>query len=150
MNANFVFPAQPSAPTPRPPPARKQEESAPRDSSALRASVLDAALELGIGSNSLVTDWMFNNAVDEEDENEVCINYHAFIMLWPFSFFPKILDNLFRAAVAGAAIDCSQYRSWLRGNLFPLYVKDLAPIFASSFISALFLWRNIASHVSLL
>lgn len=74
MNANFVFPAQPSVPIARPPAARKQEENASRDSSALRASVLDAALELGIGSSSLVADWMFNNVVDEEDENEVCLS----------------------------------------------------------------------------
>jgi|SRR6266545_2592487 len=88
MNANFVFPAQASSPIPRPPPARKQGESISRDSSALRASVLDAALELGIGSNPLVADWMFNNAVEEEDENEVCIDYHL-SCFGSASFFPQ-------------------------------------------------------------
>ncbi|KAF8057097.1 hypothetical protein FPV67DRAFT_1456620, partial [Lyophyllum atratum] len=39
-----------------------------RESNALRASVLDAALELGIGTNSTVANWMFNNALSEEDE----------------------------------------------------------------------------------
>ena len=64
-------------PRARPRPAHKQVEGVSRDSNTLRASVLDAALELGIGSNSLVADWMFNNAVMEEegDENEVRRNF---------------------------------------------------------------------------
>jgi len=68
-------------PQARPRPAHKQVEGVSRDSNTLRASVLDAALELGIGSNSLVADWMFNNAVLEEegDENEVCMKF-----LWFF------------------------------------------------------------------
>lgn len=37
----------------------------------VRASVLDVALELGIGGpNSTVANWMFNNPVTEEDEEE--------------------------------------------------------------------------------
>ena len=70
-----------SYPQARPRPAHKQVEGVSRDSNSLRASVLDAALELGIGSNSLVADWMFNNAVMEEegDENEVRMN-----SLWLF------------------------------------------------------------------
>jgi hypothetical protein len=72
MIANFVFP--PQAPTPRP---QKQGDgtASSRDSNSLRASVLDVALELGIGSNSLVADWMFNNAVQEEEEIEVRIYF---------------------------------------------------------------------------
>ena len=43
-----------------------------RDSRIVRASVLDAALQLGIGGpNSTVADWIFNNPVSEEDEEEV-------------------------------------------------------------------------------
>lgn len=76
MNTNFVFPRpQPSALRPRPAQAAKLSSSlsspnlaGSRDSNALRASILDVALELGIGSNPLVTDWMFNNALQEEDE----------------------------------------------------------------------------------
>ncbi|TFY70587.1 hypothetical protein EVG20_g2423 [Dentipellis fragilis] len=40
-----------------------------RNSNALRASVLDAALQLGIGSSRTVENWMFNS-VTEEDEEE--------------------------------------------------------------------------------
>jgi len=39
-----------------------------RDS--LRASVLDAALLLGVGTNQQVTDWIFNNPLQEEEEQE--------------------------------------------------------------------------------
>ena len=76
-------------PQARPRPAHKQVESVSRDSNTLRASVLDAALELGIGSNPLVADWMFNNAVIEEegDENEVRMNFCGF---W-FDFIVFIL-----------------------------------------------------------
>ncbi|KAH9475032.1 hypothetical protein JR316_0012134 [Psilocybe cubensis] len=71
MNTSFTFP-KPQAAVPRqqlPRPAGSSQPNA-RESNALRASVLDAALELGIGSNSLVTDWMFNNPLAEEDEEE--------------------------------------------------------------------------------
>jgi hypothetical protein len=39
-----------------------------RDSNALRASVLDTALQLGVGSNSTIANWMFNNVLEEEEE----------------------------------------------------------------------------------
>ncbi|RXW22063.1 hypothetical protein EST38_g3776, partial [Candolleomyces aberdarensis] len=67
MDANFAFPPY------QPPVARARKaggNSGPRQSSALRASVLDAALQLGLTNNSLVAEWMFNNAVQEEDEEE--------------------------------------------------------------------------------
>ncbi|KAF8962875.1 hypothetical protein BDZ97DRAFT_1076161 [Flammula alnicola] len=73
MNAQFTFPP-PQAPTPRPGPGHKSGETAQtnsRESNGLRASVLDAALELGLVSNPLVADWMFNNTLAEEDEGEV-------------------------------------------------------------------------------
>lgn len=81
MNANFVFP-RPQTGVPRPRPARAAKWSSPsppsnlassRDSNALRASILDTALELGIGNNSLVTDWMFNNPLMEEPEDAVSL-----------------------------------------------------------------------------
>jgi hypothetical protein len=76
MNANFTFPRQ-RAPIPRPALAhtanhttssKAEPSDANRESNALRASVLDAALQLGIGHNSTVTNWMFNNTLEEEDE----------------------------------------------------------------------------------
>ncbi|KAJ7183149.1 hypothetical protein C8R46DRAFT_1209317 [Mycena filopes] len=66
MNANFTFPAR--QPIPRPPPPA-QTEPINRESNALRASVLDAALELGFGANGAVANWMFNNTLEEEDED---------------------------------------------------------------------------------
>ena len=50
---------------PRP---NKVGHGGPRESNALRASVFDVAMELGLGSNNLVAEWMFSNAVQEEDE----------------------------------------------------------------------------------
>ena len=41
-----------------------------RESNALRASVLDAALLLGVGSNRTVTNWIFNNTIDEDEEEQ--------------------------------------------------------------------------------
>ncbi|KAH8824948.1 hypothetical protein DL96DRAFT_151161 [Flagelloscypha sp. PMI_526] len=74
MDTKFVFP-MPQAPLARPgrpePAVQPQPgEAKSRDSNALRASVLDAALELGIGRNSTMTKWMFSNAVAEEEEEE--------------------------------------------------------------------------------
>ncbi|TFK51288.1 hypothetical protein OE88DRAFT_1527669 [Heliocybe sulcata] len=40
-----------------------------RDSNMVRASILNTALELGVGRNRTVTNWMFNG-IDEEDEEE--------------------------------------------------------------------------------
>ncbi|KAF7303203.1 hypothetical protein MKEN_01284000 [Mycena kentingensis (nom. inval.)] len=65
MDPNFSFPR--SRPTLRPQPAQPSAEPVNRESNALRASVLDAALELGLG-NKTVANWMFNNALDEEEE----------------------------------------------------------------------------------
>lgn len=78
MNASFTFP-RPQPPVPRPAPvARLLSSQSPdlagsRESNALRASILDTALELGISSNSLVADWMFNNPLTEEIEEEVSL-----------------------------------------------------------------------------
>jgi len=58
-------------------------KSGPRESNALRASVLDAALELGIGNNSVVTAWMFSNAVTEEEEEEVRFYFIYFSLSGP-------------------------------------------------------------------
>lgn len=73
MNTNFTFP-RPQAAIPRPRPVASPPTSSTsadpinRDSNALRASVLETALQLGIGSNSTVADWMFNNSLEEVDE----------------------------------------------------------------------------------
>ncbi|KAG6840437.1 hypothetical protein C0991_006749 [Blastosporella zonata] len=72
MNTKFTFPP-PQAPVPRPAPpaATSGSPTDKRESNALRASVLDVALQLGIGNNSTVADWMFNNPLAEEDEEEL-------------------------------------------------------------------------------
>ena len=68
MDASFTFP-RPQAPVPRPAPASKAGgPQVSRESNALRASVLDAALELGLVSNPLVANWMFENSLPEENE----------------------------------------------------------------------------------
>ena len=57
-----------------------------RDSRMVRASVLDAALELGIGGpNSTVADWIFNNPVTEEEEGEE--EEKVSILSYPVYFF---------------------------------------------------------------
>ena len=48
----------------RPPPPEKRE-------SVLRASILDTALELGIGTNSTVANWIFNPVTEGEEDLEV-------------------------------------------------------------------------------
>ncbi|CAK5268641.1 unnamed protein product [Mycena citricolor] len=70
MDPDFKFPARPiPRAIPRPPPSKPVEPES-RQSNALRASVLDVALELGFGTNGTISNWMFNNAVDEEVEEE--------------------------------------------------------------------------------
>jgi hypothetical protein len=39
-----------------------------RDSNSLRASVLDIAMQIGMGTNGAVTDWVYNNSVHEDEE----------------------------------------------------------------------------------
>ncbi|TFK68913.1 hypothetical protein BDN72DRAFT_897732 [Pluteus cervinus] len=57
-----------SQPLPRSRPLGPPANTPNRASNALRASVLDVALQLGIGDNNMVTNWMFNNTLDEEEE----------------------------------------------------------------------------------
>ncbi|KNZ82313.1 hypothetical protein J132_00128 [Termitomyces sp. J132] len=74
MDASFQFPRH-MAPIPRPAPlVATPTSSTNRESNALRASVLDVALELGIGHNSTVLNWMFNNSLTEEDEERLLRN----------------------------------------------------------------------------
>jgi hypothetical protein len=102
MNTNFVFP-RPQSGVSRPRPARAAKWSSPsapsnlassRNSNALRASILHTALELGIGTNSVVTDWMFSNPLMEEPEDAVSpfvifiqvlfrVNYSRALQMWP-------------------------------------------------------------------
>ena len=111
MNTNYVFPRpQPGAPRVRPPSrpprvvkwAPSLPSSAPsnnlagsrRDSNALRASIYDTALELGIGSNSLVTNWMFDGPLLEEPEAPVSL---FVIFLTSFIFaVPQVQDIRFK------------------------------------------------------
>ena len=51
-------------PRARPAPPEKRE-------SVLRASILDTALELGIGANSTVAHWMFNPVSEADEDTEV-------------------------------------------------------------------------------
>lgn len=74
MDTNFTFPRHQAA-IPRPRPTASSSTSPTgsaepinRDSNALRASVLETALQLGIGNNSTVANWMFNNSLEEVDE----------------------------------------------------------------------------------
>ena len=68
MDASYQFPRH-TAPIPRQAPLVAKTSSSNRESNALRASVLDVALELGFGQNSTVMNWMFNNSLTEEDED---------------------------------------------------------------------------------
>ena len=105
MNTNFVFPRpQPGVARPRParaakwsspPPSSSSNLAGSRDSNALRASILDTALELGIGSSSVVTNWMFNNPLMEEPEDAVSL----------LLFFFRV--NHSRAPQVGLVAHCS-------------------------------------------
>ncbi len=48
----------------RPPPAEKRE-------SLLRASILDTALELGVGTSNTVANWIFNPVTEGDEDTEV-------------------------------------------------------------------------------
>lgn len=55
----------------RPRAAHTGKVSINRESSALRASVMDIAMEIGLGMNGAVTDWVYNNPINEEEEEPV-------------------------------------------------------------------------------
>lgn len=50
-------------------PTRAKLPDSQRNSNAVRASVLETALELGFTQNSTVADWIFNNPLSEEPED---------------------------------------------------------------------------------
>lgn len=52
------------------PSPRRRERVVERDS-VLRASILDTALELGIGDSNAVAKWMFSPVQDADEEVEV-------------------------------------------------------------------------------
>ena len=58
----------PGAPFARPRTAPTRNMSIKRDSNSLRASVLDIAMQIGMGTNGAVTDWVYNNSVHEDEE----------------------------------------------------------------------------------
>ena len=55
-----------STPIPRTRPVEKRE-------SLLRASILDTALELGVGTSQAVTQWMFSPIGEDDEERDVRI-----------------------------------------------------------------------------
>ncbi|KAF8900889.1 hypothetical protein CPB84DRAFT_1010943 [Gymnopilus junonius] len=93
MDTNFVFPRpQPAVARPTIVGRSKPAQTISRESNALRASVLDAALELGIGTNPLVADWMFNNALKEEDEEESpsgCVGFWMLLVSFMAGLRPR-------------------------------------------------------------
>ena len=58
----------PGTPFARPRAAPSGKISINRESNALRASVMDIAMEIGLGTNGAVTDWVYNNPINEEEE----------------------------------------------------------------------------------
>ncbi|KAF8629732.1 hypothetical protein AX15_003309 [Amanita polypyramis BW_CC] len=60
----------PGQPFARPRTGLSRKVSINGESSALRASVLDVAMQIGLGANGAVTDWVYNNSVNEEEEEE--------------------------------------------------------------------------------
>ena len=53
------------------------EDERGRDSNLIRASVLDAALQLGLGANGNVAHWLFNPvSADDGDDQEVSACSH--------------------------------------------------------------------------
>ena len=61
----------PGAPFARPRAALGRKISVNRQSNALRASVFDVAMQIGLGANGAVTDWVYNNSVSEEEVRNV-------------------------------------------------------------------------------
>lgn len=61
--------SSPSLQTPRRRQTKRRLGPASRDSNAIRASVLQTALELGIAQNPLVANWIFNSPLEEEPED---------------------------------------------------------------------------------
>ncbi|KAF9220598.1 hypothetical protein BS17DRAFT_308002 [Gyrodon lividus] len=49
---------------------RRRPQNSNRNSNIVRASVLETALELGVAQNSTVANWIFNNPLAEEPEEE--------------------------------------------------------------------------------
>lgn len=85
MDPQFAFPP-PATPQRRPPPVRRQEDlnGGARESNALRASVLDAALELGLIGGG-VGGWMSENRVEEGEVRfppAICFFLCMLFRLW--------------------------------------------------------------------
>lgn len=92
MDATFTFPPQqPAVPRPSNATAGSTADLS-RESEALRASVLDAALELGFGNNSLVSDWMFNDAADESYHE---VRHVSLICIYWFRVLRRVLFNCY-------------------------------------------------------
>lgn len=88
---------------PRPRPQKPKTQEAARESSAVRASVLDAALQLGFGANPAVADWMFSNTLQEEDEVCISLFFGLFQIIFVFCFHDlgRIHQTLFLCLCGG-------------------------------------------------
>ena len=79
--------------------ARPQRARAPtysRDSNALRASVLDVALQLGVGTSRAVENLIFDSFLEEDEEEEVSLYYAHFssFPMGPMAHPPQSLLNV--------------------------------------------------------
>lgn len=80
----------------KPPSAFSKGSSQPptRDSNMVRASVLDAALELGFGGpNSTVANWMFNSPVLEEEEEQEEVTIYSISISCHTSWLIRCIDT---------------------------------------------------------
>jgi len=70
-------------------PQRTREPASNRDSNALRASVLDVALQLGIGTSRAVENLIFNSIMEDDEVSSVLHARFAFSA--PLGSFPSNL-----------------------------------------------------------
>lgn len=70
---------------PRPRPPKSSTSDAPRESGALRTSVWETVLQLGLGMNPIVADWIFDNQLAEEGEVRTISIFVS----------PKVVDSCF-------------------------------------------------------
>jgi len=78
-------------PAARPRPRPQNPSISGAESEALRTSVWETVLQLGIGVNPTVANWMFDNKLAEEDEVRTIFCCQSWL---PCSFFSLILESL--------------------------------------------------------
>jgi len=75
---------------PRPRPPKSLTSDAPRESGALRTSVWETVLQLGLGMNPIVADWIFDNQLAEEGEvRTISISFPQKSWTPAFEFFNR-------------------------------------------------------------